>query len=112
MKLATQIFLGFLIAIFIDLLDSSVNYLLTLRVKSNSEFLGRSEAVIRRSADLNKGMLAMQGAFRGYLLTGDTGLLAPYDEGKKEVASSESQLRRLVGLQVQVSILDSIMLLY
>jgi len=43
MKLATKIVLGFLIAISIDLLDSFVNYLLTLRVKTTSEFLLRSD---------------------------------------------------------------------
>ena len=63
MKLSTQITLGFLIAISIDLLDSFVNYRLTLRVKRDSEFLSRSEGVIRNSSDLNKQIVNVQNAF-------------------------------------------------
>ncbi|MBS1664631.1 MAG: CHASE3 domain-containing protein [Bacteroidetes bacterium] len=112
MKLATQIFLGFMIAISIDLLDSVVNYMLTLRVKQVSEFLNRSEAVIRYSANLNKDMIGMESAFRGFLLTGDKKFLVVYDEGLKSIPERGRQLDPLISLPEQRRVLDSIMVLH
>ena len=110
--MATKIVLGFLIAISIDLLDSFVNYLLTLRVKTTSEFLLRSEAVIRHSGALNKDMVKMQSAFRGFLLTGDRQFLQPFEEGLKELPNREKQMRQMATLPRQVVIADSILILH
>jgi signal transduction histidine kinase len=112
MKLATQIFLGFLIAISIDLLDSFVNYALTLRVKTTSDFLNRSENVIRQSNTLEKGMVAMQSAFRGFLLTADSQYLVPFDEGLRDVPAEGEKMRGLVSLTEQTSLLDSILVIH
>lgn len=78
MKLTTQISLGFLIAISVDVVTTAVNIALDARVKTNLEFLNRSETIVRNSARLNRRMVEMQSAFRGYLLSGDDKLLAPY----------------------------------
>jgi signal transduction histidine kinase len=112
MRLATQIFLGFLIAISIDLLDSFVNYTLTLKVRTNSDFLGRSEAVIRHSADLSKEMVEMQSAYRGFLLTGDQQFLEPYYDGLKTVPVLAAEERSLVLQKKQQTVFDSILLLH
>lgn len=112
MKLASQIFLGFLIAISIDLLDSFVNYTLTLKVRTNSDFLSRSEAVIRHSADLNKGMMEMQSAYRGFLLTGNGQFLEPYYAGLKNVPELANEERSLVLQGKQQALFDSILLLH
>lgn len=112
MKLSTQIFLGFLIAISIDLLDSFVNYTLTLRVKKVSDFLSRSEAVIRNSSDLDKSMVQMQSAFRGFLLTGDEHFLAPYDQGLIDIPTRGRQMRESISLQDQLPLVDSILALH
>ncbi|WP_431210073.1 CHASE3 domain-containing protein [Puia sp. P3] len=101
MKLATQIFLGFLIAISIDLLDSVANYMLTLRVKTVSEFLNRSELVIRQSDDVNKGMIEMESSFRGFLLTGDRELLKPFNEGRSAIPRRVEGVRAMVSLPYQ-----------
>jgi signal transduction histidine kinase len=111
MKLATQIFLGFLIAVTVDLADSFLNYTLTLRVKRISDFLNRSQSVIRHSAALNKDMLEMQSAFRGFLLTGDGQFLAQYEQETKAIPARATQLRAMTLLPAQVSLLDSIALL-
>jgi len=112
MKLATQIFFGFLIAISIDLLDSFVNYSLTLKVTRVSDFLNRSEDVIRHSTGLNKSIIEAQNAFRGFLLTGDHDFLAAYHQDQKEMTLAGKTMREMVSLPNQKLILDSIMLLY
>jgi signal transduction histidine kinase len=112
MKLATQIFLGFLIAISIDLLDSFINYTLTVRVKKISEFLNRSEVVIRQSTELNNSLLQMQSAFRGYLLTGDSGFLTAYYDDLKAIPVGAGQMRQLVSQPPQLGVLDSILFLH
>jgi signal transduction histidine kinase len=112
MKLATQISLGFLIAISVDLVDSFVNYTLTLKVKKDSEFLNRSESVIRGSGSLNKGIIDMQSAFRGYLLTDDERFLAPYYNGAKVLPGLLQQELSLVTLPAQRHLLDSISTLH
>jgi len=106
MKLSTQISIGFLIVISIDLLDSYVNYSLTRKVNTNTEFLTTSEAIIRNSSKLNKGIVDMQNAFKGFLLIGDDNFLRPYynnlnafpiliDQENKLIGSSVSQRRKL-----------------
>jgi signal transduction histidine kinase len=105
MKLSTQIAVGFLIAISIDLLDSYFNYTLTLKVNKDTEFLTRSETIIRNSSRLNKGVIDMQSSFRGFLLTAEEHFLSAYYDGlttlpelikeEESIASSSSQHQKL-----------------
>jgi len=112
MKLGTQIFLGFLIAISVDLVDSFVNYRLTLRVKTISDFLIRSESVIRQSSELDRGMVTIQSAYRAFLLTGDERFWAQYEQGLKELPGRAREMRAMVPLEEQTVLLDSIMVVY
>ncbi|MBS1501435.1 MAG: CHASE3 domain-containing protein [Bacteroidetes bacterium] len=109
MKLATQISLGFFIAISIDLVDSYVNYSLTRKVNTNTDFLTNSEAVIRTSSVLNRSIIDMQNALRGFMLTGDQKFLIRYDNGSTTIPSLMKQERALIGSSSsQLSQLDSI----
>lgn len=112
MKLSTQISLGFLIAISIDLVDSFFNYLLTLKVKTDSEFLNRSAAVIRNSGNLNKGMIDMQSAFRGYLLTDDDQFLQQYNRELDSLPVLIARERPIITIPAEHRILDSIVALH
>ncbi|HTR29394.1 MAG TPA: ATP-binding protein [Puia sp.] len=112
MKLSTQIFLGFLVAISIDLLDSFVNYTLTLQVKTDSDFLSRSEAIIRNSSALSKGIVIMESAFRGYLLTGDEHFLVGYTNGLHSLPSVAEEERGDISSGPQRRIFDSIIALH
>lgn len=113
MKLSTQITLGFLIAICIDLLDASVNYSLTLKVNQNSSFLATSEQVIRNSTNLNKSIIDMQNALRGYLLTGNERYLSRYDAGLVNIPILVRQEKQLISSSPQQQReLDSIELLH
>lgn len=112
MKLATQIFLAFLIAISIDLLDSFVNYSLTLKVKNISGFLNRSETLIRNSTALDRDMLQMQCAFRGFLLTADSGFLADYRRWQDDASRRQREVRGLVSVPQETNMLDSLQAVY
>lgn len=108
MKLSTQIFLGFLIAISIDFLDSFVNYTLTLKVKTNSNFLSMSETVLRNSGSLNKGIVDMESAFRGYLLTDDKRFLLAFINGLHSLPPLIDSERRDISTAFQQGIFDSV----
>lgn len=112
MKLATQILLGFLIAISIDLLVSNINYAVDSKVRRELEFLDRSERIIHQSTILHEHILNMRSTFRDFLLTGDTNYLAPYLVAQKEVLQVIGQERSLATLPGQRAILDSMSILF
>lgn len=108
MKLSTQIALGFFIAISIDLVDSYVNYSLTQKVEMNTNFLANSEAIIRVSASLDKSIVEMQNALRGFLLLGDRKFLDQYQSNLTRIPSLINEEKALVHTSLQISRLDSI----
>lgn len=112
MKLTTQISLGFLIAISVDVVTTVVNYALDARVKTNLDYLYRSETIVRNSGNLSKQMVEMQSAFRGFLLTGDPNILGPYYEGERRLPALISEEQALVLTPRQEVTLDSIVWLH
>lgn len=109
MKLSSQILLAFAIVILLSVTDSYTNYLLSVKVKRNTEFLERSEAIIRNSGRLHKAIIEMQSAFRGFLLTEDSNFLDNYEKGIQSVPPLFSEQKQLIiENPVQQSILDSI----
>ncbi|HEX8270563.1 MAG TPA: ATP-binding protein [Flavobacterium sp.] len=113
MKLSTQILLAFAIIILLSVADSYTNYLLSRKVKENSQFLSKSEAIIRNSNRMHKNIISMQSAFRGFLLTQDPTFLDSYYAGLNNVPQFTSEQERLVvGNLQQQQILDSIKTLH
>jgi len=113
MKLATQVILAFSVVIILSVIDSYTNYILSLKVERNSNFLANSESVIRNSNRLHKSMIEMQGAFRGFLLTDDTTFLELFYAGLNNVPTLYKEQKELVRAnQQQVKILDSIYVLH
>jgi len=108
MKLSTQIALGFFIAISIDLVDSYVNYSLTQKVNMNTNFLINSEAIIRTSGSLNKNIVDMQNALRGFLLSGDQKFLNRYKTNLTTIDILIKQEKTLVYMPLQIMRLDTI----
>ena len=109
MKLAAQIFLGFSVVVGISLTDSYVNYNLSQKVNRNTDFLARSETIIRNSSRLHKSVIEMQSAFRGYLLTSDEEFLDSYYMGNVELPKLFAEQRRLIkNYADQTAKLDSI----
>ena len=112
MKLATQIALGFFIAISIDLVDSYVNYSLTKKVDINTNFLINSEAITRTSGSLNKHIVDMQNALRGFLLSGDQKFLTRYRNNLTTIPALIRQEKTMVHVPLQITRLDSITILH
>ncbi|MGN6396595.1 MAG: sensor histidine kinase [Mucilaginibacter sp.] len=109
MKLATQISLGLFIAISIDLVDSYVNYSLTKKVNTNTDFLTTSEAIIRTSSNLNRSIIDMQNGLRGFLLSGNQRFLVRYESGLKTIPELLKQEKGLIiSSALQTARLDSI----
>ena len=109
MKLSTQILLAFSIVLILSIIDTTSNYLLSLKVKQNTEFLSKSQEIIRNSARLHKSIIEMQSSFRGFLLTKDTNFLDNYEVGLHEIPTLMKEQRELVlGNAKQVTLLDSI----
>ncbi|MEP7164849.1 MAG: ATP-binding protein [Ferruginibacter sp.] len=113
MKLSTQILLAFLIVLILSIIDTASNYLLSVKVEKNTEFLNKSQEIIRNSGRLHKAMIEMQSSFRGYLLTRDSIFLEDYDKGLEDIPLLFSGQQRLLNKNSeQLTILDSINILH
>lgn len=109
MKLSIQIFIAFSVVLILSILDTYSNYLLSLRVQENTEFLSKSQDIMRNSGKLHKSIIEMQSSLRGFLLTKDTVLLDGYFKGINDVPVwLVQQRRRVEDNEIQVAILDSI----
>ena len=109
MKLSNQILLAFTLIILLSVADSYTNYMLSKKVQLNSQFLARSEEIIRNSNKTHKAIIEMQSAFRGYLLTNDQTFLDSYFKGLKNVPELiKEQDLRIGNHGKQREILDSI----
>ncbi|MCP2025442.1 signal transduction histidine kinase [Flavobacterium sp. HSC-32F16] len=113
MKLSTQILLAFTLIILLSIADSYTNYRLSNKVRLNSQFLSKSESIIRNSNKTHRAILEMQSGIRGYLLTNDTAFLKAYYSGIHKVPIFFKEQEMLIGRNnKQRSILDSIHLLH
>ena len=113
MKLSTRILLGFSIVLVLSVIDTASNYLLSIKVARNSEFLNRSQEIIRNSARLHKSIIDMESSFRGYLLTKDSVFLDSYNDGLNTVPNLLVEQDSLMKPNFEQSaILDSVKKLY
>lgn len=85
MTLSTRIFIGFSIVIGLSLINSYANFVLSQKVNKNTAFLANSETIIRNSSRLNRNIIDMQSAHRGYLLSDDSTFLEPYFNGLRSI---------------------------
>lgn len=109
MKLSFQFLLAFLLVLFLSTLDTGSNYLLSLKVERNSQFLSRSQEIIRHSTSLHKSIIDMQSSFRGFLLTNDDQFLESYNRGTDTVPLLINDLRNLVvSNSNQIMLIDTI----
>jgi signal transduction histidine kinase len=109
MRLSIKILLAFLLVLILSIIDTASNYLLSLKVKENSEFLNKSQDIIRNSARLHKEMIQMQSSLRGFMLLKDSSLLDEFNRGLVNVPSIMNEQRKLTQENAeQVRLLDSI----
>lgn len=113
MKLSTQILLAFTLVILLSVADSYTNYNLSIKVQRNSQFLSKSEEIIRSSNRAHRAIIEMQSGLRGYLLTNDPSFLDSYSEGLQSVPVLLKEQKKRIGENlVQLSLLDSIITLH
>jgi len=113
MKLSTQILLAFTLVILLSVADSYTNYNLSIKVQRNSQFLSKSEEIIRSSNRAHRAIIEMQSGLRGYLLTNDSSFLDSYSEGLQSVPVLLKEQKKRIGENlVQLSLLDSIISLH
>lgn len=113
MKLSTQILLAFSVILLLSVIDSASNYLLSLKVEKNIQFLNKSQDIMRNSTKLHKTIIEMQSSFRGYLLTADTNFLDRYKVGLINVPLLLTEQKNLIKEnEGQLTILNSIQQLH
>lgn len=109
MKLSVQFLLAFLLVLLLSTFDTGSNYLLSLKVERNTEFLSKSQEIIRHSTSLHKSMIDMQSSFRGYLLTHDEQFLEGYHKGVQTVPKLTEDLKKLTQSNpAQTRLIDTI----
>ncbi|WP_242927702.1 sensor histidine kinase [Pontibacter vulgaris] len=62
-----------------------VNFRLSEDVIANSQWVSRSQIVVRNSAALQRNIIDMETGLRGYLLNGDVKFLLPYAQAKQQL---------------------------
>jgi len=109
MKLSIQFLLAFLLVLLLSTFDTGSNYLLSLKVERNSDFLNKSQEIIRHSTSLHKSIIDMQSSFRGYLLTNDEQFLDGYQTGIQTVPELLEDLKKLTNSNsAQTRLIDTI----
>jgi signal transduction histidine kinase len=109
MKLSNQILLAFTIILILSIIDTASNFILSVKVEENIEFLSKSQEIIRNSGQLQKTVIEMQSSLGGYLLTQDTSFLEGFKKGLNAFPVFYSnQKKNIKKNKEQVALLQSI----
>jgi len=92
MKLSTILFAGFTIISFIFSAVTIINYQLSKDMLENSQWVARSQEVVRSSSALQRSIIDMETGMRGYLLTGNEVFLEPYTVAAQQLPSLFKEL--------------------
>lgn len=96
MKLSTKLFAGFVIISFIFTAVAIFNFRLSEDVLENSQYVARSQVVVRTSSSLQRNIIDMETGMRGYLLTGNEAFLEPYYTAARQVPALLDELEKMV----------------
>lgn len=96
LRLSGKIIASFSLIIIFSFISFGVNLKLSADVNRDTEYLTKSEAIIRNSAKFHKSILEMQSNFRGYLLTENKSFLDPYYSSIKEMTGIVDEQRKLI----------------
>ncbi|GAL85418.1 hypothetical protein MYP_2647 [Sporocytophaga myxococcoides] len=96
LRLSGKIIASFSLIIIFSFISFGVNLKLSSDVNRNTEYLTKSEAIIRNSAKIHKIILEMQSNFRGYLLTENKSFLDPYYSSIKDLGGIVDEQRKLI----------------
>jgi signal transduction histidine kinase len=96
MKLSTKLFAGFVIISFIFMAVAFFNFRLSEDVLENSQWVARSQVVVRTSSSLQRNIIDMETGMRGFLLTGNEVFLDPYRTAARQIPALLDELAGLV----------------
>jgi signal transduction histidine kinase len=96
MNLSTKLLIGFLTISLLFAIVAIINFRLSEAVISNSQYLDRSQTIIRNSTRLERNIIDMENGFRGYLLTGEEAFLAHYKVAYQQIPFQVNELKGLL----------------
>src|SRR5687768_11314334 len=82
MKLSVKLFVGFLLISALFTAVAIVNFRLSEDVIENTQWVSRSQVVVRQSAALQRNIIDLETGIRGFLLNGNETFLIPYTQAK------------------------------
>ena len=96
MKLSTKLFAGFATISFIFTAVTIINYRLSQDMLENSQWVARSQEVVRGSSALQRSIIDMETGMRGFLLTGNEVFLEPYLVARNQLPAMFKELANRV----------------
>ena len=96
MRIAILIYAGFIVILVLFSFTTFVNYQQSLKVKENTDWIYNSQIVIRNSLRFQRNLTEMESSLRGFLFTGETSFLEPYDSAVSENESLIIELAPLI----------------
>ncbi|MBD1398460.1 CHASE3 domain-containing protein [Pontibacter sp. JH31] len=96
MKLSTKLFTGFVLISILFTAVAIVNFRLSEDVIENSQWVSKSQIVVRNSASLQRNIIDMETGLRGFLLNGNELFLDPYHEAKRHLPSLFTEIKGYV----------------
>ena len=94
MKLSVKLFLGFILISVLFTAVAIVNFQLSEDVIQNSQWVTRSQIVVRNSAALQRNIIDMETGLRGFLLNGNETFLEPYYIAKEQLDNLFDETKR------------------
>jgi signal transduction histidine kinase len=96
MRIAILIFAGFIVILLLFSITTFVNYQQSLKVKENTDWVHKSQVVIRNSLRFQRNLTEMESGLRGFLFTGENSFLEPFDSAASENAILIAELHSLI----------------
>ncbi|QHT70482.1 HAMP domain-containing protein [Rhodocytophaga rosea] len=96
MRIAILIFAGFIVILFLFSVTTFVNYRQSLKVKENTDWVYKSQVVIRNSLRFQRNLTEMESGLRGFLFTGENSFLEPFDSAASENETLIAELHTLI----------------
>ncbi|WP_347157969.1 ATP-binding protein [Pontibacter chitinilyticus] len=94
MKLSVKLFAGFVLISVLFTAVALVNFQLSEDVIENSQWVSRSQNVVRNSAALQRNIIDMETGLRGFLLNGNATFLQPYLSAKEQLPSLFKEIKK------------------
>ncbi|MEJ8802950.1 sensor histidine kinase [Pontibacter sp. H249] len=94
MKISVKLFVGFILISILFTAVAIVNFQLSEDVIKNTQWVNRSQIVVRNSAALQRNIIDMETGVRGFLLNGNETFLSPYYVAKDLLGNLFEETKR------------------